>query len=682
PWPNSWHQLLLAAPVEPSGASKPAKPLRDCEVKLALQLCRLHGLQEPGAWSQSGGGYSADASDAELAALKEELAKALEEADAACAALRKKEAEVAQLRRRAAGTPEIPVCKKLLGEEGAGGIAVGALVEILDAEVKFPHPALWQCSRPLVAVEKPTIIYSAAINTCAKGQAWPWALQLLEELPRLAQPPLVFRRVFSLQGVVCAGVRADRPEEGEAWLGHHWSKLAKFHKKGQLRREDALSPVLHEEIGDAHAPLLPELVDAVRDKAGEMIPQGLSNCLWAAAKMQGVVPETARAVPAIAEHIPSKVMDFNLQELSNSFWASAHLATAAPEVLRAVPSLVKRIADLSNCLWAAVRLREALPEDSGGPSRLALIVDLERLTDPLNFGSHVSMAPQHLSNCFWAAANLQEESSVVLHMVPAIAKRIAHNSVDFTARASTPSVLEALPALSARLGSEVRQVAALVAQLPQHVADMSAQDAGAENASDLVELTGPVTAVVLASDYGSLQQPVGNSHFGRAVVTWLEALPAAAVLAPEIRRSAEDLNPQEISNSLWAAATLQDAVPEVLAAVPSLAANLGRLAGQMVPQDLSNCLWAAARLRERSPEVLLALGAVVVEIPKKVSYMIPRELASCLWAAATLRDSAPEVLRGVEALALALPEQVVHFNCQDLANSLWASAHLRSAVPQ
>ncbi|CAE7643880.1 unnamed protein product [Symbiodinium sp. CCMP2592] len=147
PWPNSWHQLLLAAPAEPSWASKLPKPLRDPEVKLAKQLCRLHGLEVPGAFSQSGGGYSADASDGELVALKEELAKALQEADAACAALRKKEAEVAQLRRRAAGTPEIPVCKKLLGEGGADNIAVGALVEILDAEVQFPYPRRWR--RPL-----------------------------------------------------------------------------------------------------------------------------------------------------------------------------------------------------------------------------------------------------------------------------------------------------------------------------------------------------------------------------------------------------------------------------------------------------------------------------------------------------------------------------------------------------
>ena len=76
-----------------------------------------------------------------------------------------------------------------------------------------------------------------------------------------------------------------------------------------------------------------------------MKPQELSNCLWAAAKLQGVSPEVLYAVPALAKSIPDKVEDMTPQQLSNSLWAAAKLQSASPEVLEALPALARRIPD-------------------------------------------------------------------------------------------------------------------------------------------------------------------------------------------------------------------------------------------------------------------------------------------------------------------------------------------------
>ena len=48
-------------------------------------------------------------------------------------------------------------------------------------------------------------------------------------------------------------------------------------------------------------------------------------------------------VPNISTEVPLKVQDMVPQALSNSLWAAAHLQEAAPEVLKMVPVLAKQI---------------------------------------------------------------------------------------------------------------------------------------------------------------------------------------------------------------------------------------------------------------------------------------------------------------------------------------------------
>ena len=154
-----------------------------------------------------------------------------------------------------------------------------------------------------------------------------------------------------------------------------------------------------------------------------------------------------------------------------------------------------------------------------------------------------------------------------------------------------------------------------------------------------------------------------------------------AELGSYAETSSSGMNPQDVSNVLWAAAKLQDVAPEVLTAVPAIARRIPQEVDGMKPQELANSLWAAANLQDVAPEVLTAVPAIARRIPQEVDRMKPQELANSLWAAANLQDVAPEVLIAVPAIAARIPQEVDGMNGQDLSNNLWAAAKLQDVAP-
>ena len=113
------------------------------------------------------------------------------------------------------------------------------------------------------------------------------------------------------------------------------------------------------------------LVRQIPDKANSMIPQHLSNTLWAAAQLKDIAPDVKEIVPAIVAQIQDKAKDTIPQQLSNSLWAATRLKDDAPEVLRMVPSLVEEIPrnqadftsqEICNCLEALVLLQDSVSE--------------------------------------------------------------------------------------------------------------------------------------------------------------------------------------------------------------------------------------------------------------------------------------------------------------------------------
>ena len=77
-------------------------------------------------------------------------------------------------------------------------------------------------------------------------------------------------------------------------------------------------------------------------------------------------------------------------------------------------------------------------------------------------------------------------------------------------------------------------------------------------------------------------------------------------LAAQISRNANDMKPQELSNSLWAATRLKDDAPEVLQMVPALACNQADFSSQ----SICNCLEAVVLLQDLVPEVGNVLAAL------------------------------------------------------------------------
>ena len=115
--------------------------------------------------------------------------------------------------------------------------------------------------------------------------------------------------------------------------------------------------------------MLPAIIAQYPGKVVEMMPQALSNSLWASARLKDVVPEVLEIVPAVVAQIPAKVKDMIPQHLSNCLRACSQLKTDEPKVLESVPAIVGEIPekmkdmnpqDLSNILETLVDLQESV----------------------------------------------------------------------------------------------------------------------------------------------------------------------------------------------------------------------------------------------------------------------------------------------------------------------------------
>ena len=189
---------------------------------------------------------------------------------------------------------------------------------------------------------------------------------------------------------------------------------------------------------------LPKLAAQISMKAKNMIPQHLSNSLWASAHLKDDAgrEDVARIVAALVCHIPVKAKDMVPQELSNSLWAAAQLKDVTPDVQEIVPAIVAQIQDkangmipqhLSNILWAAAQLKDVAPDAKEiVPAIVAQIQD--KASD---------MIPQQLSNSFWAATRLKDDAPEVLQMVPALLEEIPGKQTSFNSQAIC-NCLEAL----------------------------------------------------------------------------------------------------------------------------------------------------------------------------------------------------------------------------------------------
>eukprot|EP00913_Durusdinium_trenchii_P017903 g16822.t1 len=215
PWPSSWQQILLAEST--CKVSIPPSVLQSSDWQLALHLQHLHGanLQPSGA---------------------------LREADEACMKLRqveaKAEAEVARLRKSQDVTStecpllnfqEITATISSLTKTGRWQEVLSLLADLPEtvkanvtlgvSEKFFPRRALcifvlWvqqarmKKNRCSLMERWPRIIYSSAINACAKGKQWQQALRVLLDLMEANLQP----------NAICFGAAINACDRCEEWL--------------------------------------------------------------------------------------------------------------------------------------------------------------------------------------------------------------------------------------------------------------------------------------------------------------------------------------------------------------------------------------------------------------------------------------------------------------------------------
>ena len=123
-------------------------------------------------------------------------------------------------------------------------------------------------------------------------------------------------------------------------------------------------------------------------------------------------------------------------------------------------------------------------------------------------------------------------------------------------------------------------------------------------------------------------------------------------------------NPQQITNTLWAFATLGRQPKDVL--VAGLMTRALEVQGGFNPQNIDNTLWAFATLARQPKDALLAgLMAQVLEVQGAFN---PQNTVNTLWAVCLLSIEWPhmacrlvcalEPRRGIAALATVLPLDV------------------------
>ena len=78
--------------------------------------------------------------------------------------------------------------------------------------------------------------------------------------------------------------------------------------------------------------MVPAIAAQIPNTAKDMIPQHLSNCLWASAQLKDEVPKVLEIIPAIVSEFSLKINDMVPQALSISLEALVLLQDQVPEV--------------------------------------------------------------------------------------------------------------------------------------------------------------------------------------------------------------------------------------------------------------------------------------------------------------------------------------------------------------
>ena len=161
---------------------------------------------------------------------------------------------------------------------------------------------------------------------------------------------------------------------------------------------------------------------------------------------------------------------------------------------------------------------------------------------------------------------------------------------------------------------------------------------------------------------------------GEAALGLLVARTAQLLERPEGGR----WEPRQLSTALWGLARLRlasgsgpvSAGQRQLADGLAAAATRVALARGFRPQEMANSVWAAARLGQSSPDLLAALADASAE---RINEFTAQGMSNTVWGMATLGSAHPVLM---EAMASGIKVRVAELNAQEISNTLWAFAKL------
>ncbi|KAJ1458155.1 hypothetical protein M885DRAFT_614507 [Pelagophyceae sp. CCMP2097] len=461
------------------------------------------------------------------------------------------------------------------------------------------------------------------------------------------------------------------------------------------------------------------LVAAATEAAPRLEPRGLSNVVWAAAKLKVDDDALYDAVSRAAER---KAPQFAAQALSNTAWAFATAERASPQLFESLARAAKRQLptfkpqELSNMAWAFARVEFAGDEgDLFGGISVSALKALERFK------------PQEVANLVWAFSRLHFYDGELLRGV----SNLCLTQDAFLGGCTSQNLANLLWAFATAGHADDALFQAVSTEASRRdVSKFTPQDhanicwsLAVFRIEDTAFLEA-VAAKAVLEDFGP--QALANTvwAFARCQVDRPDFFISVALrAAPQI----QDFNPRELASTASAfAATAQNRgagkrVEAHLDAAPTaedvlfdaISAQVSARAATFGPQELTVTAAAFSRKRILAPKMYSAIAkaavetiadfsahelstlarafavsgfeavplfeAVAFEAVGKIEEFTPRELSGLAWAFATAEISAPALFAAIAADST--PQRIASFDAKNIANTAWAAATAGVVAP-
>jgi hypothetical protein len=419
-------------------------------------------------------------------------------------------------------------------------------------------------------------------------------------------------------------------------------------------------------LGYHNALWFPHLAKAAgaRDWSG-IVPQSISNLVYGYAVAGHCTWSQALVDDMIVAALP-QLQDFTPQNIANLVWALAKLGHSLGR-----PQLLERA-------------EAALP----GVGKLDASSLLHLLLERGAMHQLGSCTPQDLANLLWACGQLREQHCGGLEVDGAHVEALVGELVRNAGRCQSQSISNTFVAVVA-LGHPMQQphvdtlVTALVDKAAladaQHLANTiwACATAGyTVQEQQLQQLVGALAGMALRTPGKVLPQDVANTLWGCATMACTVSPQDCEALVGWLVQNISSCKPQAVSNTVWALSRLQPArtstqqqqlQPSTVQLLEALPAFVEATWTAFNPQGISNTALAAATLEYHVPGLMAAL--VSAARPQLQAFNL-QDLANLLWALAVLEPmESQQVFRELEQTVGGM---LGSFNAQEVGNVAYA----------